>query len=87
MWKIPIRKIIVHCTYISLCLDVKYMNSLTENNYSCTDNQLDEIHQALIKEFSAVSRKQTEQKIKLLSWQKPTALTSAHDSSTVFWVV
>lgn len=41
------------------------MKELTKKNYKCTDEQLDEIHQALKLEFSAVSKKQTEQKIKL----------------------
>lgn len=36
---------------------------IKEKRYNCNDPQLDEIHQALIKEYEAVSRKQNEQKI------------------------
>ena len=38
---------------------------IREKNYNCTNPQRDEIHQALIKEYQAVSKKQNEKKIKL----------------------
>lgn len=38
---------------------------IKEKNYICSDSQLNEIHKAIIQEFEAVSKKQSEQKIRL----------------------
>lgn len=40
-------------------------NQLTEQKYICQDNQRNEIHKALIKEYEALSKRASEQKIKL----------------------